>query len=148
MNTLQDRIKLAIEKHPDWTDARIAKSFKGCRAAEVRRLRPAGIKASAPIKKIGMSRGEFMARYDPTTRVRKQLAAAAKLIQRGIIYKDYELRREVGCSDARLWREIAKDPDEGLSELQFAVTGEGVYWSDAATVREILETVTKAKAVT
>jgi len=144
----EDRVRACLAKHPDWKDERVGRAT-GARVAEIRAARGGKPPAqeAAHQKKLGMTRGDFMAQYDPTTRVRRQLKAAAKIIQRGTIYKDYELRREVGCSDARLWREIAKDPEEGLSELQFVISGEGVYWSDKATVADILRTVTKAKAV-
>lgn len=94
----------------------------------------------------GISRAEFMAVYDPTTKARMALKAAVGTIERGRFYKDHELRRTSGCADPGLWRMLANDPAEGFTRYQFRMADQ-VWWSDPKSVAELLQTHPKAKAV-
>ncbi len=138
-----DRVLACLRKHPEWDDRRISKAV-GAPLADVAAARKPAAKA-AP-KAAGISRTEFMALYDPTTKARNTLKAAVKLIERGQFYKDHELRKLAGCGDPALWRALANDPDEGFSKYQFRM-GDQVWWSDPASVADLLAQHPKAKAV-
>lgn len=98
------------------------------------------------VSRTGISRNEFMSLYDPTTRTRNMLKAAVKMIERGKFYKDHELRRMASCSDPSLWRALASDPAEGFTEHQFRM-GDQVWWSDPASVADIIANHARAKGV-
>lgn len=142
-----ERLQKSIKKHPKWKDHRHANSVD-CHVADVRRIRAGAPTRKKSLKTLGLSRAEFLGRYDPTTRMRNMLKEAVGLIERGRFYEDYELRRAVGCGDAKLWRDLAGDPSEGFTDYQFIISpGDKTIWSDRATVSDLLATNRKARSV-
>ena len=92
-------------------------------------------------RKPGLSLTDFLGKHDATTRMRNLVAQARKQMEKGRIYADYELRRVVGCGDARLWRDIA---DETYADCQFRI-GNDIHWAEPDVVAHILEKTTKAR---
>ena len=156
----EDKVASCLEKHPEWEDHRIANSCTvPIRMVRVARQQTAGVKTyplaptSSALKttpqqtggqKVGISKAEFMAQHDPTTRTRNMIAAAVKLIKPGHFIKDYELRKLAGCGDTGLWNAVASDPDEGFRKHRFQLDN-SVWWTDARSRDEMLATNPKAK---
>ena len=156
----EDKVTSCLARHPEWEDRRISKSCTvpvGMVRAE--RQRTSGVKtytlapsSSTPKptpqqaggQKVGISKAEFMAQHDPTTRTRNMIAAAVKLIKPGHFIKDYELRKLAGCGDTGLWNAVASDPDEGFRKHRFQLDN-SVWWTDARSRDEMLATNPKAK---
>lgn len=152
-DTLAQRIQRCMQIHPDWTDTRVANAMR-CRIRPVHdaRQRIGGGQPSAqPVKAAiqgGMSKTEFMAAYDPTTKMRLAIKSAIGMVAKGRFYRDHELRKMAGYGggDASLWRSIASDPDEGFTKYQFRMSDQ-IWWSDPGSVSDMLATHPKAKPV-
>lgn len=97
-------------------------------------------------QKVGLTKAEFMAQHDPTTRTRNMMAAAVKLIKPNHFIKDYELRKLSSCGDTGLWNAVASDPDEGFRKYRFGLDG-SIYWTDPKSRDEMLATNPKAKEI-
>jgi len=96
--------------------------------------------------RIGMSEEEFRRKYDPETKLRNQLEKAIGFIKPSLIYRDCDLRREVGCSDHRYWKDISEDPREKYHNYMFCI-GKEVFWAEPEMVQDILESNPRASEV-
>jgi len=88
-------------------------------------------------KSPGLSEQELLQRYDPTEKTRHLMQQIPALIKPGRFLRDYDIRRALGFGDARLFRELARDPDEGFIKYQF-VMGNEVWWTDSKTKARML----------
>lgn len=155
-SALTDRILNCLRKHPDWPDTRVANAMR-CHIGPVREARrrsdsaarktPTGLPQKAA-PQSGLTKAEFMAAYDPTTKMRLAIKTAAGMITKGRFYRDHELRKMAGYGggDTSLWRSIAADPDEGFVKYQFRM-GDQIWWSDPVSVTDMIATHAKAKEV-
>lgn len=145
--SLEKKVKNCLVKHPGWDDTRVARST----AAPVGLIRTVR-RGAVPVAKHlaasqgGITRSEFMSLHDPTTKMRQGLKEAVRLIVKGRFYKEHELRKMVGASDAALWRGLAGDPDEGFTKYQFRM-GDTIWWTDPESAENLIGTHAKAKAV-
>ena len=103
-------------------------------------------KATKRTRSLAISETDFMQMYDPTTKTRYALDEVLRLIEPGSFIRDHILRKESGCGDPSLWRDIARDPDEPYWKYQFRM-GEDVWWTDPDTAERVCQTNKKARRV-
>jgi hypothetical protein len=150
---LATRIQKCIVAHPTWDDHRVAAAMR-CHVGDVRagRAKPAASSAphppATPLTKptVGMSRAEFLAQYDPMTKVLNAMRGAIKIIRAGHYYKDHILRQEAGIHDLVTWRGVSKSPDYEFRKYQFRIKDE-IFWTDPASAAAELENNPNAKEV-
>jgi hypothetical protein len=128
-STFQNRLRGVMGKVPLPPVLTAEKTSNATTTAVIRRRKP------------GVSLTEFLGKHDAATRMRNLVAQARKQMEKGRVYADYELRRLVGCGDARLWRDIA---DETHVDCQFRI-GNDIHWAESDVVACILEKTTKAR---
>lgn len=90
-------------------------------------------------KDIGMSITEFNEKHDPEIKIKKQLEKAVSLLRERKIYKDCDIRREVGCNDAWLWKEHISNEEGDYFKYVFVI-GKEIFWSLPELVDDILST--------
>lgn len=96
---------------------------------------------------VGISKAEFMAEYDPTTKTKLALRNVVREhLEDDRYIKDHELRKLAGVGDPRLWRDIADDPDEGFTKYQFEFGGTR-WWTTPKSRDEMVSSNPKTKAV-
>lgn len=156
---LEARVKRCFERNPGWDIRRRANGLKVRYAVIQEYMKKHGIPEQYELRgedgpqkpkkrKIGISMQDFMEEHDPVTKMRATLRDAVALLSRnkGRFVKNHELRKESGCGDSALWKDIAQDPDEGFTKYQFSWHGE-IWWSDEDTVAQIIKTKKQARPI-
>jgi type II secretory pathway component PulJ len=121
-------VQKAMGRHPD--ARRKARKKSSCRTG------------------IGVGIAEFMRANDPVAKMRATLEEAKALVEdnHGRLIKNHELRKAVHCSDPKLWADLARDPDEGVTNMQF-MWGDEWYWSTPDMVQEICSNHRQARPI-
>lgn len=139
--TLEEKIRAAIERHPDWDDRRIASATRGATMAAVKIVREGGSvpeppNAPAEAKAAGtITLDAVKARYDVAAAIRRELA----LLKPGVLVLESEMRVRAAGKDANRFRRAVENTEEFKAhrvKLQLDPDGGEAawYWGDASTV--------------
>ncbi len=142
--TLEQRIKNAIAKHPDWDNARMASAIRGSTRAAIQTVREgrpllegAGI-ALEPVATAGqISLATVRHRYDIASRIRAELEA----LPQGTLILERELcAKTAGKDAARFRRTIENTEDLKGNRVKLKLDPDqpegAFYWGKAQDVRE------------
>lgn len=98
----------------------------------------------APVRKVGLSRKEFLGQFDASTRIREAIRRGIKELGADRIVKDAEFRQLCGETAGPAWGQVADD--EEFSPYRFLCDGKK-WWATVAVVKYVLANVGGARAV-
>jgi len=94
-------------------------------------------------KRRGMTREEFAATNDFSTRTRLAIRRTVKTLRADEILKDAEFRSECGVGAGSGWRQIADEPE--FLPYQFRLGDRDYFWATPKTVEWAVQNVAKAR---
>lgn len=116
--TLEQRIKNAIAKHPDWDNARMASAIRGSTRAAIQRVREGlpiieGVRvrpaAEEPAPAAGqVSLAQVRHRYDIASRIRAEIEA----LPQGALILERELCAKTAGKDAARFRRTVENAED------------------------------------
>lgn len=146
MKSVQERIAAALERHPDWGDARIMNSLAVPIAAvrAVRAGEPLGSAVSAapapssdPIGLVSLDK--IIQKYDIKAAIERELSSLPK----GKLLEEGELCRRVAGTDRQRFRRTVENNPDAVRlhriKLRLDEASEGkFFWGSAADIAEAL----------
>lgn len=144
--TLEQKIKASIDKHPDWSDARVASAIRGATRVHVRLVREGkpileGIRVLVPgVTEPGtVSIQQIRKRYDIAQAIREHIAGLAP----GQLVLERELCSKTAGKDAARFRRSVENTED-LRALRVKLkldpeSSEGAYyWGRREDVAEAI----------